>query len=92
METAYNFDEYRRRNDRKPYRAEVSFAAGSMCFPATLENISSGGAQLATTNLPLMKPGSSIAVTIPFALKKGYVKKKGRVMWAEDGCFGIQFM
>ena len=92
MESESNFDSYRRRSERKAYRAEVSFAAGSMCFTAMLENISSGGAQLATITLPLMKPGSSIAVTIPFALKKGYVKKKGQVMWAEDGCFGIQFV
>lgn len=92
MQPAYSFDSFRRRNERKEYQAEVSFAAGSMCFPAMLENISAGGAQLATSNLPIMKPGRTISVTIPFALKKGYVKKKGRVMWAEDDCFGIQFI
>ena len=92
MELAYDFDTFRRRSERKEYQAEVSFAAGSLFFPANLENISTGGAMLTTKNLPLMKIGSEVALTIPFALKKGYVKKRGTVMWAEDGYFGIQFI
>ena len=92
MEVAVDFDSFRRKSERKAYQAEVSFAAGSLCFPAQIKNISSGGALLATTNLPIMKTGREITLTIPFALKQGNVKKKGTVMWAEDGHFGIQFM
>ena len=92
METVVDFDRYRRRNERKDYQTEVSFSTDSMCFPAMLENVSMGGALLATSKLPLMRTGSEITVTIPFAVKEGCVKKRGTVMWAVDGQFGILFL
>ena len=70
---------------------EVSFSAGALCFPAMLENISVGGARVSNKGLPIMMPGTEIAITIPFAAKHGSVKRKATVMWAEDGQFGIQF-
>ena len=93
MQHAYNYkiEGYRRSSERKGYRTEVSFATDTLCFPATIENISTGGALLSTKGLPLMMPGSKIAVTIPFAAKEGCVKRKALVMWAEDGQFGVEF-
>ena len=55
METAYDFDGYRRLNERKNYRKEVSFSTESMIFPATLKNISMGGALVGTTSIPKIR-------------------------------------
>lgn len=92
MEAAIDFDSLRRRNERRKYQAEVSFSADILCFPAMIENLSTGGALVSTKGLPTMMPGREIAITIPFAVKQGCVKRKAIVMWAEDGQFGIQFI
>ena len=94
MQGAYAFskDGFRRTSERKEYQTEVSFSAGTLFFPAMLVNVSTGGALLSTKGLPLMMPGSKVAVTIPFAAKEGSVKRKAAVMWAKDGQFGIQFI
>ena len=92
MHLAYNFDELRRGSDRKRYTKEVIFSAGTMVFPAFVENISLGGALLTTKRLPTMKPGIKITVSIPFAGKEGCLKRKAMIMWAGHDKFGIQFI
>ena len=92
METAYNFDGYRRLNERKNYRKDVSFSTESMIFPATIKNLSMGGALVGTTSIPIIKTGIKIIITIPFANKPGCLKRKAKVMWAESDQFGIQFV
>jgi hypothetical protein len=92
METAYNFDGYRRTNERKNYQKEVSFSTESMIFPATIKNLSMGGALVSTPNILKIKTGVKIIITIPFANKLGCMKRKAIVMWAENDQFGIQFI
>lgn len=92
METAYNFDGYRRINERKNYNKDVSFSTESMIFPATIKNLSTGGALVGTRSIPKIKTGVKIIITIPFANKPGCVKRKAIVMWAENDQFGIQFI
>jgi hypothetical protein len=92
METAFNFDGYRRTNERKNYHKDISFSTESMIFPATIKNLSMGGALVNTTSIPKIKTGVKIIVTIPFANKPGCLKRKAIVMWAENDQFGIQFI
>ena len=92
MELAYNFEGYRRLNARKQYEKEVSFSVDSMILPAKVINISTGGALIAAMNLPKIKIGTRILISIPFASKKGSVKRKAIVKWAESDQFGIQFI
>ena len=92
METAFDFDGYRRTNERKKYRKDVSFSTESMIFPATIKNLSMGGALVGTTSIPKIKTGVKIIITIPFANKPGCLKRKAIVMWAESDQFGIQFV
>ena len=87
----YNFDRFRRMNERKRYSAEVSFSTDTLCFPAMIRNLSKGGALIASDRLPTMKVGTMIIITIPFAAKEGCVKTKGMIIWAENGQFGIEF-
>jgi len=92
MGAAYDFDGYRRINERKNYHREVSFSTESMIFPATIINLSMGGALVGTTSTPKIKTGVKIIITIPFANKSGCMKRKAIVMWAENDQFGIQFI
>jgi hypothetical protein len=92
METAYNFDGYRRINERKNYNKDVSFSTESMIFPATIKNLSMGGALVGTMSIPQIKKGAKIIITIPFANKPGCMKRKAIVMWVENDQFGIQFI
>ena len=92
METAFDFDGYRRLNERKNYSKDVSFSTESMIFPATIRNISMGGALVSTTGIPKIKTGVKIIITIPFANKPGCMKRKALVMWSENDQFGIQFI
>ena len=92
MEAAYNFDGYRRINERKNYHKEVSFSTEAMIFPATIKNLSMGGARVGTISIPKIKTGVEIIITIPFATKQGCMKRKAIVMWAENDQFGIQFI
>jgi hypothetical protein len=92
METAYNFDGHRRMNERKNYHKDVSFSTDAMIFPATIRNLSMGGARVRTTGIPQIKTGTKIIITIPYANRPGCMKRKAMVMWAEKDQFGIQFI
>ncbi len=92
MEAAYNFDGYRRLNERKSYQKEVSFSTGSKVFHATIKNLSRDGALLGTSGLSKLKIGEMIIISIPFANKQGCVKSKAIVMWAKKDKLGIQFI
>jgi hypothetical protein len=92
MEEALNFDEIRRMNERKNYQKEVSFSTNSFILPATLKNVSMGGALVSTINLPKLKTGTEIIITVPFATQKGGIKRKAIVRWVENDQFGIEFI
>lgn len=92
METTYHFDEYRRKNVRKNYQTEVSFSTESKIIPATIRNLSRGGALVATRSISSVKKGAIIIISIPFAKKQGCMKTKAIVTWVENDEFGIQFI
>ena len=82
---------YLRLHTRQTYSAEVTFSFDSLFFHAFLDNVSLGGASVVTKSLPMMKIGSPITITIPFAKREGCVKRNATIMWAQEGRFGIQF-
>ena len=92
MQTACNYDAYRRRSERKNYMKEVSFSTGSKIFPATIGNLSLGGALVFTRSISSVKKGAIIIISIPFAKKQGCMKSKAIVTWVGNDEFGIQFI
>ena len=92
METAFDFDSYRRLNVRKDYLKEVSFSVDSMILPAIVKNVSIGGALISTINIPKIRIGTEILISIPFANKNGCMKRKATVKWVEKDHFGIEFI
>jgi hypothetical protein len=92
METAYDFDGYSRIDERKNYQKEVSFSIGSMILPATVKNISMGGALVGTKNISSIKTGAEIVIIVPYATRKGCMKRKAIVKWIDNDHFGIQFI
>lgn len=92
METAYDFEGYRRIDERKNYQKEVSFSIDSMIFQATIKNISMGGALVGTINIPILKIGTEIFIMVPFATRKGNMKRKAIIKWVDNDHFGIQFI
>ena len=92
METAFDFDSYRRLNVRKNYLKEVSFSVDSMILPATVKNISTGGALISTINIPKIKIGTEILIAIPFAKRSGCMKRKAKIKWVDKDQFGIEFI
>jgi hypothetical protein len=92
METIFDFDGYRRFSERKNYLNQISFSIDSIALPAAIENISLGGALIRTRNIPKIKTGTKILVSIPFANKNGCIKRKAKVKWVENDLFGIEFI
>jgi len=92
MEEAINFDSIRRMNERKNYQKEVSFSTNSLILPATIKNISMGGALVSAINLPRLEKETEIIITVPFATQKGGIKRKAIVRWVKNDEFGIEFI
>lgn len=91
MDTGQDFDQYRRRDERKKYEAEVFFSVSQKAYTATIKNISRGGALVHTGGMPVISPGERIIITIPFANRAQSVKRKARVMWVDSQVMGVQF-
>ena len=91
MNKNVDFDQFRRRDERKQYVAEVFFSVQKKAYSATIKNLSRGGALIYTGGMPRIKKGEKIIITIPFTDKSKNVKRKARVMWADDELMGVQF-
>jgi hypothetical protein len=91
MDTGQDFDQYRRRDERKKYEAEVFFSVSQKAYTATIKNISRGGALVHTGGMPVITPGELIIITIPFTTRAQSVKRKARVMWVDSQVMGVQF-
>ena len=91
MEDNRTFDQYRRRDERKDYDAEVYFSIYQKAYTATIKNISRGGALVHTGGMPIISPGEEIIITIPFTNQTKNVKRKARVMWVDSKYMGVQF-
>ncbi|MBW1890961.1 MAG: PilZ domain-containing protein [Deltaproteobacteria bacterium] len=92
MDKEFNIDEFRRRDDRKKYEAEVYFSVAQKAYTATIKNISRGGALVYTGGMPRIKAGEKIIITIPFTDSTKNLKRKARVMWANSELMGVQFI
>ena len=92
MDTDRNFNQYRRRDERKKYEAEVYFSVFQKAYTATIKNISRGGALIHTGGMPIIAPGEQIIVTIPFTDQTQSVKRKAMVMWVDSKVMGVQFV
>lgn len=92
MDTDHDFDQYRRRDQRKKYEAEVYFSIYQKAYTATIKNISRGGALVHTGGMPKISPGDHIIITIPFTDHTKSVKRKAKVMWANSEFMGVQFI
>ena len=92
MDTDRSFDQYRRRDERKKYSAEVYFSLYQNAYTATIKNISRGGALIHTGGMPVITPGEKIIVTIPFATQAKSVKRHAMVMWVDSIHMGVQFI
>ncbi len=91
MEAGYNFNRSRRIDERKTYKKEVFFSTGSIFFPGKLINISKEGARIGSRNISNLRSGLEIFIAIPYSKKKGSIKLKAIVMWANMDQFGIKF-
>ena len=73
------FDQYRRRDERKKYEADVYFSIYQKAYTATIKNISRGGALVYTGGMPIISPGETIIITIPFTNQTQSVKRNAIV-------------
>ena len=86
------FDQYRRRDERKSYDAEVYFSISQKAYTANIKNISRGGALVHTGGMPVISPGEEIIISIPFTNQTKSVKRKAIVMWVDGTHMGVQFI
>ena len=92
MNQNINFDQYRRRDKRNEYVAEVYFSVKKKAFTATIKNISRGGALISTGGMPKINVGEKIIITIPFTDNTKHVKRNALVMWVDKKMMGVQFI
>lgn len=83
---------YKRKNVRKIYRNPISVSTNSEILSATIINLSKGGAHIVCKQLPSLKKGLKIHVTIPFAKKHNQLTRKAVVKWINDDQFGVEFI
>lgn len=91
MHTNQTFDQYRRRDERKKYEADIYFSIYKKAYTATIKNISRGGALIYTGGMPTISPGETIIITIPFTNQTQSVKRNAKVMWVDSKIMGVQF-
>ena len=91
MSQDLDFDQYKRRNVRKKYEAEVYFSVAQKAYTATIKNISRGGALIYTGGMPIITPGEKIILTIPFTNKAQSVKRNATIMWVDAEVIGVEF-
>jgi len=92
MNQDIDFEKYRRRDERKEYKAEVFFSVERKAYTATIKNISRGGALIYTGGMPRIKAGEKIIITIPFENRSKNLKRNAKVMWADSIMMGVQFI
>ncbi len=91
MSQHLDFDQYKRRNVRKKYEAEVYFSVAQKAYTATIKNISRGGALIYTGGMPIITPGDKIILTILFTNKAQSVKRNATIMWVDTEVIGVEF-
>jgi hypothetical protein len=83
--------DFRRKYDRKNYRADIMFVADNQMFLGDLKNISIGGAFIATKEVNQLCEGELVTLSIPYTDGNRHVKRKGRVLWKNNIGFAVGF-
>ncbi len=83
--------EFRRRYERKLYRAEVMFACNDRLFEGTLLDIGLGGAFIQTRRIDRFFDGDRVTVTIPFTNGAKSVRRSGYIAWKNNLGIAVAF-
>jgi hypothetical protein len=83
---------FKRKNIRKYYQQDMYIFSDAMVIPASIINLSIGGAQIECNDMSQVNKESQIYATIPFAKRKGHVTRKAIVRWVQKDQIGIQFI
>lgn len=83
--------DFRRQYERKNYSADITFVADNQMFLGGLQNISVGGAFIATRDVNQLCEGELVTLSIPYTDGNKHVKRKGRVLWKNDIGFAVGF-
>jgi hypothetical protein len=85
-------NDFRRVHDRKQYNTPILFAHKEKGYSGILQNISLGGAFVATPVVNFFDVNDVITISIPFTSGKKHVKKRGRIKWLNNEGFAIEFI
>jgi PilZ domain len=80
----------KRQIERTICNRQVSFSIDGDDFEGTIENISNVGTLILTDTPVQIQQGNEISITITSA-DQGELKK-ARVVWADEGAFGAEFL
>lgn len=83
---------FRRSHERKRYGAEVVFSFKNRAYSGVMENLSLGGAFVATASVNQFSTGDLIILSIPFTSGDRHVKRKGRISWMNNEGFALEFI
>jgi Tfp pilus assembly protein PilZ len=83
--------DFRRRYDRKHYVTDIVFSIKDRSYSGTLKDISLGGAFVSTRSVRQAKQGDEVTVVIPFTNGRKNVKRKAKILWANEEGFAIEF-
>lgn len=92
MSDEYNISAFKRKYERKAYKAEIYFSIKSKAYPAIIQNLSLGGARINHDGTLKISEGETITINIPFSNTERGVKRKAKIMWISDTQFGIEFI
>ena len=84
--------DYKRSHQRKTYSADIVFAHGDKAFNGTLQNVSIGGAFIATRDVGKISRNAMITITIPYTSGQKNVRRRGVVRWKNSEGFAIEFI
>jgi len=80
----------KRKIERTVCNRQVSFSIDGEVHEGTIENISNEGTLILTNNPVKLQQDKEISITITSA-DQGDMKK-ARVIWADEGAFGAEFL
>jgi hypothetical protein len=92
MEIEFDFGGHNRLNAGRNYIMEASFSVDSVILPATIKNISLGGALIRTMNISNIRTGTELLISIPYTNENGCLKRKAKVKWVDNDLFGVEFI
>ena len=80
----------KRKIERTICNRQVSFSVDGEVYEGTIENISNEGTLILTNTPVQLQQDKEISITITSA-DQGNMKK-ARVIWADEGAFGAEFL